>query len=132
MPGNFTAVLTDAGLRFLCCIDSSGAAAATSPETRDCTGPSGGEAAMDIKNHRIDEIWYKQSSNIGGTIAPTMIVTHYTTGWSGAGSRDWLLGSAGNTANTGSSAHVVIDRDGKAWQLVPFNRKAWHAGPSRH
>lgn len=87
---------------------------------------------MDIKNHRIDEIWYKQSSNIGGTIAPTLIVTHYTTGWSGAGSRDWLLGSAGNTANTGSSAHVVIDRDGKAWQLVPFNRKAWHAGPSRH
>lgn len=87
---------------------------------------------MDIKNHRIDDIWYKQSSNIKGQIAPKLIVTHYTTGWSGSGSRDWLLGSAGDTSNTQSSAHVVIDRDGTAWQIAPFDRRAWHAGPSRY
>lgn len=88
---------------------------------------------MVIKNHRMDDIWYKQTSNLSsGTIEPGIIVTHYTTGWSGEGSRDWLLGAAGNTSNTKSSAHVVIDRDGTAWQIAPFNRRAWHAGPSAY
>ncbi|MFN4156863.1 MAG: N-acetylmuramoyl-L-alanine amidase [Gemmobacter sp.] len=88
---------------------------------------------MDISNHRIDDIWYRQTSNLSpGTITPTFIVTHYTTGWNGTSSRDWLLGSAGGTANTRTSAHLVIDEDGTAWQLAPFNRRAWHAGPSRH
>ena len=87
---------------------------------------------MDIRNHRINDIWYRQSSNISGRITPKVIVTHYTTGWSGTASRDWLLGAAGKTANAGSSAHVVIDRDGSAWQIAPFDRRAWHVGPSRH
>lgn len=87
---------------------------------------------MEIKNHRIDDIWFRQSSNIGGTITPTILVTHYTTGWSGTGSRDWLLGAAGGTSNSVTSAHVVIDRDGTAWQIVPFNRVAVHAGPSKY
>lgn len=88
---------------------------------------------MQIRNHRIEEIWYLQTSNLSrGSIAPKFIVTHYTTGWSGSGSRDWLLGRAGNTSNRRTSAHVVIDRDGTAWQIAPFNRRAWHAGPSRY
>lgn len=29
------------------------------------------------------------------------------------------------------SAHYLIDRDGTAWQLIPENRMAWHAGKSR-
>lgn len=28
------------------------------------------------------------------------------------------------------SAHVLIDREGRLTQYVPFNRKAWHAGQS--
>lgn len=28
------------------------------------------------------------------------------------------------------SAHILIDRAGKITQYVPFNRRAWHAGPS--
>lgn len=88
---------------------------------------------MEVKNHRIDEIWFKQSSNLSsGTIAPTLVVTHYTTGWNGKGSRDWLLGAAGGTSNRATSAHVVIDHDGTAWQIAPFNRRAWHAGPSKY
>ncbi len=87
---------------------------------------------MDVKNHRIEDIWFKQSSNLSGTIAPTVIVTHYTTGWSGKGSRDWLLGAAGGTSNRITSAHVVIDHDGTAWQIAPFNRRAHHAGPSKY
>lgn len=57
---------------------------------------------------------------------------HYTTGWNGAASRDHLLGRAAGSSNKSSSAHVVIDRDGTAWQIAPFNRRAWHAGPSNH
>ena len=88
---------------------------------------------MDVRNHRIADIWYGQTSNLSsGTITPTVICNHYTTGWSGAGSRDWLMGAAGGTANRGSSAHLVIDRDGTAWQIAPFNRRTWHAGPSRY
>ena len=29
------------------------------------------------------------------------------------------------------SAHVLIDREGRATQFVPFSRRAWHAGESR-
>jgi N-acetylmuramoyl-L-alanine amidase len=82
---------------------------------------------MEIRNHRIDEIWFAQTPNLSaGTITPRFVVTHYTTGWSGEGSRDWLLGQG----NPNTSAHVVIDRDGTSWQIAPFNRRAWHAGPS--
>lgn len=75
---------------------------------------------------------HTKSSNLGsGTISPRFVVLHYTTGWSATGSRNWLMGAAGGTSNSGSSAHVVIDVDGTAWQIVAFNRRVWHAGPSR-
>jgi N-acetylmuramoyl-L-alanine amidase len=64
-------------------------------------------------------------------MTPNVIVNHYTTGWSGTVARDWLLGVAGNQPTSRVSAHLVIDRDGTAWQIAPFNRIAWHAGPSR-
>lgn len=89
---------------------------------------------MRVRNHRIDEIWHGLSSNYskGRAITPRLIVTHYTTGWNGIASRDWLMGRAGGQDNQSSSAHVVVDRDGTAWQIVPFNRRAWHAGASRY
>lgn len=89
---------------------------------------------MKVTDHRIEPIWYRETSNLsaGKVLDPTIIVMHYTTGWSGTGSRDWLMGAAGGTSNRGSSAHVVVDRDGTAWQIAPFNRVAWHAGPSRY
>ncbi|MBY5971095.1 N-acetylmuramoyl-L-alanine amidase [Ferrimonas balearica] len=89
---------------------------------------------MATKNHRFEEFWYGTSSNLSRSvrIEPTLIVMHYTTGWSGAGARDWLMGRAGGTDNTGTSAHLVVDRDGTTWQIAPFNRRAWHAGPSQH
>ncbi|GEM_PF-1492352 len=88
---------------------------------------------MEVKNHRIDSIWYKSTSNLSsGAITPRFIVNHYTAGWSGTGARNWLLGAAGGTSNQGSSAHMVIDLDGAAWQIAAFNRRAWHAGPSRY
>ncbi|TPW29477.1 hypothetical protein FJU08_14185 [Martelella alba] len=89
---------------------------------------------MKISNHKMPAIWYRQSSNIGAEREkpPIVIVLHYTTGWNGKASRDWLMGAAGGSENRNSSAHVVIDRDGTAWQIAGFNRTAWHAGPSRY
>ncbi|MEM9391347.1 MAG: N-acetylmuramoyl-L-alanine amidase [Bacteroidota bacterium] len=55
------------------------------------------------------------------------IVIHYTAGSSGLSSARWL-----STETVAASAHIVIDRSGQIYQLVPFNRKAWHAGISEH
>ncbi len=89
---------------------------------------------MRIENHKIPGIWYGQSANLGARRQnpPVVIVLHYTAGWNGKASRDWLMGAAAGSSNRGSSAHVVIDRDGAAWQIAPFDRTAWHAGPSRY
>lgn len=88
---------------------------------------------MKIRNHIINDIWYKQTSNVSKKfIDPTHVVLHYTASWTASGSLSHLLGRAGGSSNTGSSAHLVVDRDGSAWQICPFNRRAWHAGPSEY
>ena len=56
---------------------------------------------------------------------PDSIVIHYTAGSSGIGSASYLAKSS-----TKSSAHIVIDRDGKIIQLIPFRVRAAHAGKS--
>jgi len=56
---------------------------------------------------------------------PDTIVIHYTAGAS-------LESSVASLCNPASkaSAHVVVGRDGRIVQLVPFNQIAWHAGAS--
>lgn len=69
---------------------------------------------------------WKPSPNVGGALVPQFIVLHDTaSGLSDAGPIDWLTNPISKV-----SAHVVIGRDGKITQLVPFNVKAWHAGVS--
>lgn len=83
---------------------------------------------MKIINHLIDgKPLYGTSPNIGGTLSkPSLIVDHYTAGdGSGKGSAKFLCNPAAK-----ASAHVVIADDGSLYQIVPFNRKAWHAGKS--
>jgi N-acetylmuramoyl-L-alanine amidase len=58
---------------------------------------------------------------------PDSIVIHYTAGTSGESSANWLAEPAAKV-----SAHVVIDRSGKIFQVIPFNRVAWHAGQSAY
>ena len=65
------------------------------------------------------------SPNQGGQIVPEYLVIHYTAGRSGASSARHFLDPEAK-----ASAHIVLDRSGKIWQLVPFRRKAWHAGIS--
>lgn len=78
-----------------------------------------------------DHLWtpavQRPSPNRGGRITPRFIVMHYTAGFT-ADSAVATLTRRGSRV----SAHVTVDLDGTIIQHVPFNIKAWHAGPSRH
>ena len=86
---------------------------------------------MNIRNHRLERddggvIPYLASPHQGAAIEPRFLVVHYTAGSSAAGTISWFQNPA-----SGVSAHLVIARDGRITQMVPFNRKAAHAGVSR-
>jgi len=80
-----------------------------------------------IKNHRLEGAPYVASPNKGGKIDPIFIVQHYTAGYTAESAINTLT-----RKGSGVSAHVTVDLNGEITQHVPFNVKAWHAGPSRH
>ena len=86
---------------------------------------------MIIKNHRLykDEtsaVEYLKSPNYQGDIQSLeYLVIHFTAGISAESSISWLTDPRAK-----ASAHLVIGRDGSLTQLVPFNKRAWHAGNS--
>ena len=78
---------------------------------------------MHITNHILEGVQYTPAMKIGAVIEPKFIVEHYTAGYTGKSAIDTFR-------NTEIAAHIVIDRDGTVTQMVPFNRRANHAGPS--
>ena len=56
---------------------------------------------------------------------PELAVIHYTASGSAMSTAHYLV-----REEVDASAHVVISRDGRVLQLVPFNVQAWHAGKS--
>lgn len=66
------------------------------------------------------------SPNHGKVINPIYLVLHYTAGSTPEGAIDWFMNPKAQ-----ASAHFVLDRDGKIVQMVPMNRRAWHAGDSK-
>ena len=80
-----------------------------------------------IRNHELEYAHQVPSPNRSGNITPRFIVMHYTAGFT-ADSAVAALTRRGS----GVSAHLTIDLNGAAIQHVPFNVKAWHAGPSQH
>lgn len=86
---------------------------------------------MRIEDHRLQspglfttKVRHVTTRKMGGKISPEFIVWHFTVG---------SARSAINAFTTGSrnaSAHLVIGRNGSVTQVVPFNRRAWHAGRS--
>lgn len=93
--------------------------------------PNPGRRHVRIRNHRLERddgraMPFLASPHQGATIAPRYLVIHYTAGSSAAGTVSWFQNPA-----SGVSAHLVIARDGTVTQMVPFNRKAAHAGTSR-
>ncbi|MCP9762415.1 N-acetylmuramoyl-L-alanine amidase [Lacihabitans soyangensis] len=87
---------------------------------------------MKITNNRLvseraSEIVIQESTtNKGGEITPNFIIIHFTAGRGAESSVAWFKDPMAK-----ASAHLVIGRDGKIYQLVDFNLKAWHAGVSR-
>ena len=61
------------------------------------------------------------------TIIPKFIVVHYTASSTASSAVNWMSNPASKV-----SAQIVIAQDGECTQMVPFNKKAWHAGPSAH
>lgn len=89
----------------------------------------GYNSSMKIKNHLLDDpkVRIGSSPNQGGTIVPRLLVLHYTAsgGEDGKGDADYL-----SRASSRASAHIVVGRNGSIDQIVPLNKKAWHAGVS--
>lgn len=85
---------------------------------------------MRVSGHRLfknaSAVRYEETPNKGAAISPLYLIVHYTAGPSLESSVQWFKNRAAN-----ASAHLVIGRDGTIVQMVPFNRKAWHAGRSR-
>lgn len=85
--------------------------------------------AFAVKNHVLHRdgkpVAQKPTPNIGGVLKPSLLIMHYTASQSAKGAISWLC-----SPNAKASAHLVIDLDGTATQLAPFNRVAWHAGKS--
>jgi N-acetylmuramoyl-L-alanine amidase len=82
--------------------------------------------ALHLDGNKVHSV---PSSFVGGRLpSPTRIaVIHFTYGGTALSSANWFQSSS----NPGSSAHVVVDRDGSTVQCVPFDKVAWHAGRSR-
>jgi len=85
---------------------------------------------MKIEKHRLsgDNIETGHTPNTSGKFKaglPDTLVIHYTGGSSAESSVRHLSKKAAK-----ASAHLVIARDGKIFQLAPFNIITWHAGRS--
>lgn len=78
-----------------------------------------------IISHRLRDVPYIEAAYIRQEIRPQFVVVHYTAGYTAQSAIDTF-----RRAGAGVSAHLVLDRDGKLTQMVPFNRLAAHAGPS--
>jgi len=85
---------------------------------------------MKIRNHLLsgDNIVLEETPNTSGEFQielPDTLVVHYTGGSNAESSVRHLCRQSAK-----ASAHLVIGRDGKLFQLAPFNIVTWHAGRS--
>jgi len=86
---------------------------------------------LTISNHRLqgEAVSHEYTTpNHSGSFSagqPDTIVIHYTAGRSDTSSAKTLCNS-----KTKASAHLVVGREGKIYQLAPFDTVTWHAGKS--
>jgi len=80
---------------------------------------------MNIKEHQLIGVSYKDTPNKSGNIKPIYIIMHYDGASNAASAIYWM-----SDPKSKVSAHVHISRDGVVTQLARFNVKCWHAGLS--
>lgn len=95
--------------------------------------PSRAAAIIEVKNHLLfkngGQVEYIASPNTNGKaqpISPKYLIIHYTADSNMNGVISWFKNPAAE-----ASAHLLIGRDGRIAQMVPFNQRAWHAGQSQ-
>lgn len=86
---------------------------------------------MQVINDRLCEddgraLRYIASPNYEEGLEALYLVLHYTAAPTLLRSVRWFQDSRAK-----ASAHIIVDRTGEAIQMVPFDRRAWHAGRSR-
>ena len=86
---------------------------------------------MEVKEHRLygKNVEYVEATSYGKNklIVPDTIIIHYTAGPSGPATVRYF-----SRSNAKLSAHIVAHEDGKITQMVPFDRKGYHAGRSQY
>ena len=93
-------------------------------------GVAGVRFYMRIQDDRLiadagSAVAFRPSPNHGDGLEARFLIMHFTAGRSADSSATWLCDPRAK-----ASAHLVIGRDGKVIQLVPFRTVAWHAGIS--
>src|SRR5688500_7422869 len=86
---------------------------------------------MHIKNNLLfnndgSQVQFVKSPNAGGQVDPQYLVMHYTA----VTTFESTLSHFQNP-NADASAHLLIGRDGRITQFLPFNKVAFHAGRSQ-
>lgn len=79
----------------------------------------------------IHPSWYYSGQTLHTTPAgnpPVGVIWHYTATDGGAENMAQRRLGEKKPKDRAASWHVTIDRDGKIYQMVPFNRGAWHCG----
>lgn len=80
-----------------------------------------------IKDHILDDAIYCPTPKFSsGSLDQKFIIIHTTFSANIESTVDQLT-----NPSIKASAHIVIGRDGKVVQLLPFDRIAWHAGDSK-
>jgi len=82
---------------------------------------------LKIKNGWVEGVRRVKTNKMGGDMVPKGIVLHYTAGWTTQGDVATL-----STSDRKASVQFVLGRDGELIQIVPCDRVAWHAGPSKY
>lgn len=83
-------------------------------------------AAMQIENGILRGVRFVKAHASGGAMSPRWVVLHDTAGsLRQFSSVEWFA-----SIECGTSAHFVVERDGTITQMVPTNKRAFHAGVS--
>lgn len=78
--------------------------------------------------NKYEKILRSVTLNAREVINPIYLIIHYTAGDTAKSAVNWFINTTTNTDKI--SAHIIIETDGTIIQLVPFNRRANHAGSS--
>ena len=82
-----------------------------------------------LKAENADEqITRSESPNVRDIIDPDYLIIHYTACDTAGEAISWFMNTKDNPDKI--AAHIVVDLDGSITQLIPFNRRANHAGSS--